>query len=92
MLDWMLLAICVGVDRHIDVDDRDELLVIVEDGDVRRADFLALDVDHAVGDGQDVGDLRRTDDRGTEGRIQIERSRLVAGYGDGTDIGWRGGD
>ena len=52
----------VGVERHLDVDAADQLLVLVEQRDAGGAEIVAEHIEGFVGERIDVGDLGIADD------------------------------
>ena len=79
----------VGIERHLDVDAADKLLVLVEQRDAGGAEIVAEHVEGAVGQRIDVGDLRIADDDLVERRIGLDRLRLALGDLDRRVLGRR---
>ena len=69
----------VGIERHLDVDAADQLLVLVEQRDAGGAEVVAEHVEGAVGERIDVGDLGIADDDLVERHIGLDRLRLALG-------------
>ena len=72
----ILLLMFAYVERHVQVDDSDKAPVLVKQGDVGRADFLALNVELSAGLRQDVGDINVSGDSRGEWNRPSEGNRL----------------
>jgi hypothetical protein len=66
---------CVG--RYIEVDHRHQAPLVIKYGNVGRADFFSLDVEHRLRHRQSVGDFGGANDRCRERGGKTKRPRLI---------------
>ncbi len=81
---------CLGVGHDVDIEHPDQFLIDTEDRHIGRARFFALNVEHAIGYRQNIGDLSRADNRGGERRTQGEGAGFEPGHlkvADGNALG-----